>query len=286
MKNLNITVADKIATYRRRDGCIVCGNSDYQITFAFDSDWDGYDTKIARFIWNGAYKEVEFTGATCSVPIINNATEVRVGVYVEGDDSLETTTSATIPCKLSVLCESDEVQPELVKKWRDEAEKSAEQAAFAVNEVQEAGELARMEINQETQNSIAEIKEAEEIAKANIAAKGTAIYAHKVTITKAYNVGPDDASFTVDLLLYKSNNNEINSIDGIGQWMPFAHCSSFFAGDREEFHYPVESIKYSESTGELMVYYLYFDASLGYYTSAIYSIHYSHLTITDEIWEV
>lgn len=50
MKNLNVIVTNKIARYLQRDGEIVCGNSDYQITFTFDADWEGYETKTARFI--------------------------------------------------------------------------------------------------------------------------------------------------------------------------------------------------------------------------------------------
>lgn len=104
MKNLNITVANKVATYIQRDGYIVCGNSDYQITFTFDSVWGGYDKKIARFKWNGGYRDVEITtDNTTKVPRIENATQVEVGVYVE---DLSTTTPAVIPCARSVLCGS------------------------------------------------------------------------------------------------------------------------------------------------------------------------------------
>lgn len=104
MKNLNISVANKVATYCQRDGFIVCGNSDYQITFTFDSDWDGYTNKIARFKWNGGHKDVKIEdGNTAAVPRIENATQVEVGVYV-GD--LSTTTPAVIPCTRSILCGS------------------------------------------------------------------------------------------------------------------------------------------------------------------------------------
>ena len=101
MKNLHIAVDNKVATYLQRDGEIVCGNSDYQIVFTFDADWDAYDTKTARFIWNGKHMDVPFTGNECQVPIIKNTDEVKVGVYA-GD--IFTTTPATIPCKRSILC--------------------------------------------------------------------------------------------------------------------------------------------------------------------------------------
>ena len=101
MKNLNVTVSKKVATYTKRDGAIVCGNRDYQITFAFDSEWSSYLKKTARFKWNGGFKDVEFWGNFVNVPIIENATQVEVGVYV---DDLSTTTPALIPCTKSILC--------------------------------------------------------------------------------------------------------------------------------------------------------------------------------------
>ena len=103
MRILHISVLDKKATYLSRDGDIVCGNSDYVIEFAFDTEWAVHDEKVARFIWNSAYKDVTFTGTTCPVPIITNASEVEVGVYA---GELSTTTPATIGCQKSILCHS------------------------------------------------------------------------------------------------------------------------------------------------------------------------------------
>lgn len=80
---------------------IVCGNKDYQISFNFDSEWDEYEVKTARFIWNGQYADVVFTGNVCDVPVISNAMLCAVGVYA-GD--LSTTTPAMISCDKSILC--------------------------------------------------------------------------------------------------------------------------------------------------------------------------------------
>lgn len=103
MKTLHIAVVDKIATYQQRDGEIVCGNNDYVIEFAFDSEWDGYTEKVARFIINDHYENVNFTGNTCPVPIITNTTIISVGVYA---GNLSTTTPAFIKCKKSILCQN------------------------------------------------------------------------------------------------------------------------------------------------------------------------------------
>lgn len=102
-KTLHVIVSNKVATYLQRDGYIVCGNSDYQVEFTFSSEWDAYKRKTARFIWRGKPVDVEFSGNVCPVPIVANTEQLKVGVYVE---NLSTTTSAVIPCRLSVLCDS------------------------------------------------------------------------------------------------------------------------------------------------------------------------------------
>lgn len=102
-KTLHINVTDKVATYRERDGVIVCGNNDYVIEFTFDDEWDGYNSKTARFIWNNNREDVTFTGTTCPVPVIENATECVIGVYVEGVCS---TTSVVVDCLKSIRCGS------------------------------------------------------------------------------------------------------------------------------------------------------------------------------------
>lgn len=138
MKTLHVSVVDKVAAYQQRDGDIVCGNSDYQIQFTFDSEWDAYPKKTARFIWNGRYYDVDFSGDICSVPVINNARYVTIGVYAkEVDDSaprLETTTSADIPCRPSILCVDSTPHPETGQNYTTEAQAAAESAkAYAVS---------------------------------------------------------------------------------------------------------------------------------------------------------
>lgn len=100
-KTLHISINNKIATYNQRDGGLVCGNNDYQIEFTFDSEWDDLPTKTARFIWNGQYEDVVFTGTTCTVPVVNQTRRVAVGVYA---GNLSTTTPAYIEAKESILC--------------------------------------------------------------------------------------------------------------------------------------------------------------------------------------
>lgn len=90
---------------------IACGNSDYTIQFAFDSDWNSYSEKKARFVYAKQgklkFQDVPLTGDTAAVPVLSGTREVMVGVYA-GD--LRTTTPARIPCEYSILCPDAEEQ--------------------------------------------------------------------------------------------------------------------------------------------------------------------------------
>lgn len=134
MKTLHITVREKIATYMMRDGEIVCGNSDYRIEFDFDSEWNAYSEKVARFIWNGAYFDQSFTGNICPVPIIDNTTQVLVGVHA---GNLSTTTPASITCLKSILCGTPIPGVENDKVYANEAKESADRANAAAERAEE-----------------------------------------------------------------------------------------------------------------------------------------------------
>ena len=104
-KIIEITVRDKVATHVG-DDFYVCGNTDYEVHFDFDEEWDALDVKTARFIADGnvLYPDRVFSGSVCSFPDnppISNTTSVRVGVFA---GNLHTTTPARIPAAKSVLC--------------------------------------------------------------------------------------------------------------------------------------------------------------------------------------
>lgn len=99
---INISVADHVAKQTDKT-TYVCGNNDYEINFDFDSEWDGIETKTARFIYGDKYIDVSFTGSTCAVPIITNTKRFKVGVYA---DEVRTTTTVNVGCSKSIL--SDE----------------------------------------------------------------------------------------------------------------------------------------------------------------------------------
>lgn len=136
---LHVGVVNKIATFKKRDGRIVCGNSDYKIKFSFDSEWNEYTEKTARFIWGGHYTDVPFTGDTCDVPIIYDASEVEVGVYA---GNLKTTTSARIECHRSILCKGSTPSEENERPYISEAQEAADRAEAAAKVAEEAASRA------------------------------------------------------------------------------------------------------------------------------------------------
>lgn len=100
MPEINIEVRNKISE-KTDDMIYVCNNSDYIASFDFDSEWDAYNTKTARFSHDGQHVDVVFTGNQCNVPVITNTYAFHVGVFA-GD--LHTTTAARVPCRKSILC--------------------------------------------------------------------------------------------------------------------------------------------------------------------------------------
>lgn len=100
MPNISVMVREKIAQTQGTPE-IVCGNSDYAVTFDFDDEWSGYEFKTARFVWcdlkTGKVKhsDVVFDGDICMAPVLYDTAAVAIGVYA-GD--IHTTTPARVPC--------------------------------------------------------------------------------------------------------------------------------------------------------------------------------------------
>lgn len=84
---------------------IVNGNTGYVIEFDFDSEWDEFAEKTARFVYcdkQGArhWIDVPITGNTCNTPKLERIDRVEVGVYA---GNIRTSTMARIPCLWSIL---------------------------------------------------------------------------------------------------------------------------------------------------------------------------------------
>jgi hypothetical protein len=148
MPNLSVEVKNKIAKAENKQ--IVCGNSDYTIEFLFDDEWANEPVKIARFVWNKQFVDVQFTGDTCDVPLVYKTNTLAVGVYA-GD--LKTTTPAIFACHQSILCE-DAVEPSIDPREYEEIMRLLNAQA---NEI----ELVKIE-NANILNELTEIRETTE----------------------------------------------------------------------------------------------------------------------------
>ena len=143
-KQLHVSIVDKVATFQKRDGDIVCGNSDYELVFTFDSEWDEYPTKIARFIWNGLHTDVKINADnTCPVPMLRNTAELTIGAYAEG---IATTTPARIDCVRSILC-GDEAPTEEDENYTSEAKEAAMSASASATSAKASANSASASAN-------------------------------------------------------------------------------------------------------------------------------------------
>lgn len=112
---IEIIIREKIARTVDKHAFAVCGNSDYTVKFDFDSEWDSYETKTARFKYNGSYTDVPFSGDTCPMPVITNAYRVEIGVYA---GELRTSSPALLPLRRSIL-DGNETESEPSQEIKD-----------------------------------------------------------------------------------------------------------------------------------------------------------------------
>jgi hypothetical protein len=112
MNAIKITVEKKIASVEGLPE-IVCGNSGYTLSFAFDNEWSDEQNKVARFSFNKNNKkcfiDMPIENNTCQVPVLVGIALVRVGVYA---GELKTTTGAKIKCIKSIICDDAEATEE------------------------------------------------------------------------------------------------------------------------------------------------------------------------------
>lgn len=98
MQLISILVRNRVAM--AVGGEYVCDNSEYVAKFDFDEEWNAYETKTARFAYNGRMVDVVFDGDECPIPIIQGAFRMFVGVFA---GNLYTTTPASVACRGSIL---------------------------------------------------------------------------------------------------------------------------------------------------------------------------------------
>jgi hypothetical protein len=92
-KQIHVQVEDKVAKLVSMNFNLVGGNSDYEVVFGFDGDWDNYPLKTALFVFGQDTREVVFSGNVCRGVAIENATMCLIGVFA---DDIVTSTPACI----------------------------------------------------------------------------------------------------------------------------------------------------------------------------------------------
>lgn len=117
MPTIDIIIRNKTAS-AVDPPCIVCGNSDYNVKFDFDDEWQAHNNKIGVFAYNrcGEWQseKVLFEGDTCPVPALHGVRSVWIGVTA-GD--VQTSTPADVPCRMGATDFSDTNEPPSADVW-------------------------------------------------------------------------------------------------------------------------------------------------------------------------
>ena len=117
MPTIDIIIRNKTAS-AVDPPCIVCGNSDYNVKFDFDDEWQAHNNKIGVFAYNrcGEWRSenVLFEGDTCPVPALHGVRSVWIGVTA-GD--VRTSTPADVPCRMGATDFSDTNEPPSADVW-------------------------------------------------------------------------------------------------------------------------------------------------------------------------
>lgn len=117
MPTIDIIIRNKTAS-AVDPPCIVCGNSDYNVKFDFDDEWQAHNNKIGVFAYNrcGEWQseKVLFEGDTCPVPALHGVRSVWIGVTA-GD--VRTSTPADVPCRMGATDFSDTNEPPSADIW-------------------------------------------------------------------------------------------------------------------------------------------------------------------------
>ena len=96
MHSIPIQVSGKVALCPKR--YLISSNSDYVLTFTFDSEWDQSPVKTARVLFDDRCLDLVFSGNSVALPRIPPCTALSVGVF---SDTLATT-AAELGCIVSV----------------------------------------------------------------------------------------------------------------------------------------------------------------------------------------
>ena len=117
MPTIDIIIRNKTAS-AVNPPCIVCGNSNYNVKFDFDEEWQAHNNKIGVFAYNrcGEWQseKVLFEGDICPVPALHGVRSVWIGVTA-GD--VRTSTPADVPCRMGATDFSDTTEKPSAGIW-------------------------------------------------------------------------------------------------------------------------------------------------------------------------
>ena len=105
MALINVSIRVRVAELADDAPAYICGNEGYTVVFDFDEEWDDIEVKTMRVTWLDTFTgqqrhiDTEFAGAQLSLPVIADAYEIGIGVYV---GNIMTTTAAHLPCERSI----------------------------------------------------------------------------------------------------------------------------------------------------------------------------------------
>lgn len=172
-QRITIQIYKKIATCLT-ELPIVCGNSDYEVEFLFDEEWDNHNIKTAVFVVNGKSAQRVFDGNVCNIPVVQEALTLWVGVFAGtiDDGTLSTTTPALVRCKPCVTDGDnipapppDDVYNQIAERYESAVETSNEALEIANGVRKDADEgkfngyTPQREVDYWTENDKQDIKD-------------------------------------------------------------------------------------------------------------------------------
>lgn len=117
MPEIGISVQNKIASVISGTPQIICGNSDYTLTFNFDEEFAAYAEKTLCIVYRRRGKmvkdEVLFTGDTVALPVLYETDMCAIGVYA---GNLISSTCVMIPCVYCAETEHYDPPPDIYEQ--------------------------------------------------------------------------------------------------------------------------------------------------------------------------
>lgn len=266
MHIIDIAIRSKIAVNINQKEYI-CGNDDFVVRFDFDAEWDAFESKTARFVSNGGFVDVVFSGNECKMPILSNTNTILCGVFA---GNLITTTPALIVARKSILCGSPvpaephpDVFAQIVELFNanDAIRKNAEAAALSEQNAKASEDNARTSAEAAAKS----VEDAESVVNA-AAAKNLSLVSVVLTLPAGRNWADICYGDGKYIAIASSTNYFAYSEDGInweeidvgasyvwrtitygnGMFVAFTYNSKYYAYSYDGRNWTVTSVTWSD----------------------------------------